>query len=200
MDNNTIANNYLQWFSTQYDSLKKKYYAFCKEKLYNWDEDIFSETYLKIYDKILKSGLDDATEKGFDKYTFKSFKQNIKREKQYCRTKDRDLNVDNDTINDLYEDYYNEHNDSSSRKLKKDLWIDFVTLYIMTKVDDNFDSEHSYLFRTKYLCNLTYKQLARITNIKGCRMKVLEVKNWVKENITKNEINKAFQLMYKDIL
>ena len=198
--NAKIADRYLQWVAKNWDSLRKKYFTFCKEKAYNWSDDIFSDTYMKIYEKILKSGINDETESGFDNYTFKSFKQNLQREEQYCRVAKRDSNIDSEQINTLYEDYYNNNNDSSLKKVKTDLYTDFATLYIIAKVDDAFDAEHSYLFRTKHLCNLTYKQLAKLTKIKGCRQKVVDVKNWVKENVTKKEINDAFNKMYGKIL
>ena len=70
----------------------------------------------------------------------------------------------------------------------------------MSKVEDNFDQEHFYLFRIKTLGNLTYKQLQQKTNIKGARQKVIDVKNFLKNNVTKEEINDAFQQMYSDLL
>lgn len=200
MGNKSVADAYLQWVSTNWDSLRKKYFTFCKEKNYSWSDDIFSDTYLKIYEKILKSGINDNTGEGFDNYTFKSFKQNLQREGQYCRVAKRDANIDSDSLNSLYENYYNSHNDSSIEKVKKDLYTDFATLYIISRVDDAFDAEHSYLFRIKHLCNLTYKQLAQQTKIKGARQKTVNVKNWIKENITKSEIDDAFQKIYGDLL
>jgi hypothetical protein len=47
---------------------------------------------------------------------------------------------------------------------------------------------------------MTYKKLAEKTKMKGVRQKVVEVKNWLKENLTKDEINNAFYLMYGDLL
>lgn len=200
MKDATTANRYLQWIADNWDSLRKKYWKFCQEKNYDWSDDIFSDTYLKVYDKIQKSGLNDSTDDGFDNYTFRSFKQNLQREGQYCRVSKRDMNIDSESINDLYEDYYNAHNDTSLQKIKKDLYIDFATLYIMSRVDDEFDDEHSYLFRTKHLCNLTYKELAKTTKIKGARQKVIDVKNWVKENVTKDEINAAYLALYGNLV
>lgn len=198
--NKVIADNYLKWFSLNYTPLKNKYRKYCIENHYEWDEDIFSDTYLRIYEKILRNGLKDNSETGFNNYTFKSFKQNLQREKQYCRNSKRDANIDSESLHSLYEEYYNSHNNSSQQKLKNDLYIDFATLYIMHKVDENFDYEHSYLFRTKHLCNLTYKELAQMSNIKGVRQKVLTVKNWVKDNVTKDELQEAFQRIYGDLL
>ena len=133
-------------------------------------------------------------------YTFKSFKQNLQREKQYCRVAKRDYNVTSDEVNQLYEDKYNKDNDSSLIKLKNDLYIDFATLYIMQRVEQEFDGEHFLLFRLKTLCNLTYKQLQDKTRLRGVRQKFLTVKNWVKSNVSKQEVNDAFYQMYGDLL
>lgn len=193
---------FLKHINDNYTLLKNKYRRFCKEKDYEWDEDIYSDTIIKCYEAIERKGkLDDATEQGIENYFFRSFKQNIQREKQYCRNAKRDLNVKNDDINALYEEYYNANNSSSENKIKSDLWKDFAVLYIMHIVEDNFDNEHTYLFKLKTLIpNMTYKTLQKKTNIKSSRQKVVTVKNWVKENISKDDVNKAFQRMYGNLL
>ena len=193
---------FLKHINDNYTLLKNKYRRFCKEKDYEWDEDIYSDTIIKCYEAIERKGkLDDATEQGIENYFFRSFKQNIHREKQYCRNAKRDLNVKNDDINALYEEYYNANNSSSENKIKSDLWKDFAVLYIMHIVEDNFDNEHTYLFKLKTLIpNMTYKTLQKKTNIKSSRQKVVTVKNWVKENISKDDVNKAFQRMYGNLL
>ena len=47
---------------------------------------------------------------------------------------------------------------------------------------------------------MTYKKLSEKTKIKGVRQKVVDVKHWLKENLTKEEINNAFYTMYGDLL
>lgn len=191
---------FIDYINDHYCELKNKYWKFCQEKQYTWDEDIFSDTILKCYDTIAKKGLKDKTAYGIESYFFKSFKNNTLLEPIYSRNKKRDYNINSDNINDIYEKYYNKTNDSSKVKLFKDLFVDFATLYIMTKVEENFDSEHFYLFRIKTLGNLTFKQLAEQTKIKASRLKTIEVQRWVKENITKEEIRKAYFDMFGDLL
>ena len=196
-----IARRFINHISRNYEYLKNKYRKFCQEKQYQWDEDIFSDTILKCYDAInRKGGLNDDTPQGFEDYFFRSVKQNIQRERQYCRVAKRDMNITSDVVNDLYENYYNSHFDSSTEKLKKDLYVDFATLYIMAKVEENFDNEHFHLFKLKMLLNLTYKQLQEKTQIKGARQKVLEVRNWLRENIKKEDIQEQFTSIYGELL
>ena len=68
MTNKEIADKYLIWFSSKYDHLKNKYRRFCTEKQYDWDDDIFSDTYVKIYDAIERNGLSDYSDAGFELY------------------------------------------------------------------------------------------------------------------------------------
>ena len=193
---------FINYINDNYKTLKNKYRRFCKEKDYQWDEDIFSDTILSCYTAIeRKGGLDDTTNQGIENYFFRSFKQNIQREKQYCRVAKRDLNYNSDNINDIYEIWYNENNSPARVKLLNDLYKDFATLYILTKVEDNFDAEHFLLFRLKYLIpNMTYKKLQEKTQAKKCRQKVIEVRDWVRANISKDDIKKVFNKMYSDLI
>ena len=200
MSNEELGMKYLHWIASQYDYLKNKYRKFCSEKRYDWDEDLFSDTYLKVYEKIAKSGIDDSTEKGFADYTFKAFKTNIQREKQYCRNSKRDLNL-TDEVETLYEQWYNDNKDDVKAKIVNDLYQDFAILYLMSRVEDEFDAEHFYLFRLKYLVpSMTYKRLAEVTKIRGARQKVVTVKRWLQDNVSKDEVDRVFWSMYGNLL
>lgn len=192
---------FINHIDKNYVILKNKYFKFCQEKQYDWDEDIFSDTILKCYDCIKKKGgLTDKTEQGIENYFFRAFKNNIMNERRYCRNKKRDLNINSDTINDVYEEFYNKTQSPAIQKIMSDLYMDFATLYIMYRVEEEFDAEHFYLFRIKTLSNLTFKQLAEQTKIKASRRKVIDVMHWVKANITKDEIKKVFYDIYGDII
>ena len=195
MNNDEQAKKYLKWINNNYDAQKKKLMAFCNDKRYKWDEDVFCETYLKIYDRIIRNGIKDDSESGFDGYTFMSFKQNLIREQQYSRNAKRDRNVTN--LATLNEEFQNTKL-TQEEKLYSDLKKDFFTLYLMKKVEDNFSPEHFYLFRLKTFSDITYSELAKKTGIKGARQKVTDVKNWLRENVTKAEIDKAFDAFYSD--
>ena len=191
---------FLLHINNNYERLRGRYMKFCHEKLYQFDEDIFSDTIVKCYDTIKRKGrLDDNTPDGIENYFFKSFKINLQREKQYSRNAKRDLNL-TDSLESIYEDYYNDSNITPTEKIRNDSWKDFATLYIMMTVEQQFDYEHFHLFQLKMLCNLTYRELAQKTNSKGVRNKVLAVKQWVKDNISKEEIKRAFDEQYGKML
>ena len=199
--NMSDQDKFMHYINDNYNYLKFKYINFCREHNYVFDEDIFSDTILKCYEAINKKGkLEDTTDQGIQNYFFISFKMNLKREGQYARNQKRDRNVDSDSINDLYESWYNDNNVSAMEKIKSDLFKDFSVLYIMTVVEDNFDTEHFYLFKLKTLGNLTYKQLQDKTKIKASRQKVINVKNWLKDNVTKDDIKSAFNAMYGNLM
>ena len=193
---------FLNYINDHYTLLKNKYRKFCIEKQYDWNEDVFSDTILNCYNAITKKGqLNDTTAQGIENYFFRSFKQNIQREKQYCRVSKRDLNYTSDSLNIAYENWYNETKDSAINKIRTDLYKDFATLYIMHRVEGTFDAEHFRLFNLKTMIpNMTYKKLQEKTHCTGCRQKVVNVKNWVKDNVTKKEITDAFQRIYGNLL
>jgi hypothetical protein len=192
------ADKFLKWINDNYQFQKDKLQAFCNDKKYEFDDDIFSDTYLKIYEKILKYGIIDDTEKGFDNYFFIAFKVNTLREKQYARNQKRDGNVIN--LTGAYEKHKNSELTEQER-LKSDLYKDLATLYLLHKAEQNFDQESFNLFKQKvFEKGLTYKQLQNRTGIKGCRQKVVTIKNWLKDNVKQSEVKEEFDNIYGDLL
>lgn len=190
----TDAIIFINYINDHYDEIYNSFLAFCNNKNYKFDEDIFQDTIIKCYKLIDKQGyLKDKSEKGIKNYFFMSFKQNLQRETQYARNQKRDGNVVN--LNDANERFQNSKL-TQEEKLKNDLRKDFFTLYLMKKVEDNFDAEHFYLFRLKTFTNMTYAKLSEHTGIKGCRQKVVDCKNWLKNNVSREEIEKVFEETY----
>lgn len=197
MDNERQANKFLQWVNDNYDNLKQHHQAYCLNTKQKWNEDIFADTYLKIYEKILKDGIKDDSPRGMECYMFMAFKTNTKRESQYARNAKKDENNANLPI--LQETYLNSQL-TEREKLLQDLKKDYSCLYILTKVDEHFDAETNRLFKMKVFDrNMTYKKLYEKTGIKGVRQKIVDVKNWIKSNITKEEIDKSFNTKYSDL-
>lgn len=190
----TDAIIFINYINDHYDEIYNSFLAFCNNKNYKFDEDIFQDTIIKCYKLIDKQGyLKDKSEKGIKNYFFMSFKQNLQRETQYARNQKRDGNVVN--LNDANERFQNSKL-TQEEKLKNDLRKDFFTLYLMKKVEENFDAEHFYLFRLKTFTNMTYAKLSEHTGIKGCRQKVVDCKNWLKNNVSREEIEKVFEETY----
>lgn len=192
---------FLNFINQNYVDLKNKYWKFCQENFYDWDEDVYSDTIIRCYNIIERNGLKDKSPYGIESYFFKAFVNNIRNEKNYSRIKKRDFNITSDNINDIYEAWYNKTQDSSKVKLVNDLFKDFAILYIMTRVEANFDAEHFYLYRLKSLVpDMTFKRLAETTKIKASRLKTIEVQRWVKDNIKKEDVRTAFFQIYGDLI
>lgn len=199
----TDAELFLNHINENYTKLKWKYYRFCIENHLSWDEDIYSDTILKCYETIEKKGkMQNNTPYGIESYFFLAFKNNIRNEQRYCRSRLRDKNISSDNINDLYEEFYNKSNDTATVKIQNDLFKDYAILYIMLKVEEHFDQEHFYLYRIKTLTKgMTFKKLQdQCKNIKSTRKKVIEVQNWLKGNVTKEEIRKSFFEEFGDLI
>ncbi len=193
---------FIKHVNDNYQTLYLKFKKYCKDNQLNFTDDIFQDTILKCFESIERKGkLNDSTPYGIESYFFISLKQNIKREAQYARNVKRDCNVTSDNINDIYEEFLAKHCDSSRVKLIGDLYKDFAVLYILHRVEEQFDEESSYLFRLKYLIReMTYKKLQQITNSTRTRQKVVNVKMWLREHITTEEVKEAFMDVYGDIL
>lgn len=201
MSNSELAEKYLMLINDNYTLLKSKMRKFCKEKDYEFDEDIFSDSYLKVYEKILKNGLNDPSEQGMLDYTFIAFKLNTKREKQYKRVASRDYNISSDEIDSLYEEWANEHQDTAVNKVKSDLWKDFAAKEIITELEKEFGADKARLFASKYLVKgNTYKKLAEKYDRKGIRNEIVEMKRWLQENLSKEDVRKRFYNEYDEIL
>ena len=188
-----IAMRYLTYVGTNYKNLMKRMKAFCSDKGYIWDEDVLADTFLKVHDRISKKGIEDSSDDGFENYTFMAFRQNVKREALYARVKKR---CETEDVHILYERYFNSTKTSSTEKIQGDLFKDFSLIYILMKVEENFDEDHFYLFKLKHLCGMTYKELSEKTKIPNARKKVLTVMHWLKKNVTKDEIAKRFDETY----
>ena len=192
---------FLKHIGDNYADVQLKLKMLCGRNKQRYDEDAFHEAIIRCHTAITKKGkLNDSTPYGIESYLIKSYFNYIKEEARSCKVSKRDSNITSDNIDQVYENWYNANKQTSRIKLVNDLYIDYATLYVMHKVELNFDNEHFYLFRLKTLCEMTYKQLCEKTGIQGCRQKVIDVKNWVKENISKDEINEAFHLKYGELL
>lgn len=197
MENKQLADKFLQWVNDNYDNLKQHHQAYCLNTKQKWNEDIFSDTYIKIYEKILKDGIKDDSPRGMECYFFMAFKTNTKRENQYARNAKKDSNIQN--LSELQEMYLNSKL-TDKEKLKSDLFKDFSCIYLLKKIEQNFPQSDYHLFKLKLFENLTYKQLTEKTGEKGVRQRIVDIKNFLKESVSKEEIKKAFDKEFGDLI
>lgn len=156
------AKEFLELSGRLYTTNKEKW----KKMVDGFDEDVYNDTILKVYDSILK-GAD--TQGDLNGYWFKSFKNNLNRNKDYSHKKKRD---DTDVIELLKDKEYEENN---------------VNLYystisdILLKLKHKFDRKTFEVFRMYLLCDMSYEQLNSITGLCDCKERISKVKKWINE-------------------
>lgn len=192
---------FISHIGTHYNEIEEKLKMLSGRNKQPYDKDAFQESIVKCYTYIKKKvKMKDTSPYGIESYLIRTYLNYIKEIKRSAQTAKRDFNYNSDNIGEIYERYYNSNNDTAKVKIASDLFKDFSILYIMTQVEDNFDQESFYLYRLKTLSNLTYQQIAQKTQNKGSRQKILEVKEWVKNNIFKDDVRKAFNIIYSDLI
>lgn len=187
------ARKFLEYADRHYGEYKLKWKKYVTDSNLDFDEDVFSDTILKVYDYIIQNGIKDDSDEGLANYWFKSFVMNIKREKMYSRNQKRDFNVDASEELDTRDDGTEE----LMLKLRQQTYSDYAIIYILKEVESNFDSLTFYCFRLYFILpKMTYERLRSITNVKDCKRRVVQAKKWVKENIKKEEIMIKFNEWY----
>lgn len=194
IDNNSEqAKRFLKFANEHYEDYKKKWAKYLYDKQVDFDEDVFSDTILKVYDYIEKNGINDTTDSGLANYWFKAFNTNIKREKQYSRNVNRDKNVD--ATEELDKEINGE--DELKLKIRSQVFDDWLIVYILRLVEDNFDSISFHCFRLYYILDkMTYSKLREITKVPDSKKRVVTIKNWLKEKLTKKQLEKEFLKYY----
>ena len=183
------AELFLDYVNDHYNEIISKLKILCGQRRQRFDEDTYHESILRCHKAIEKKG------------KIRSYFNLVIEIKRSCSHRKKDLNYNSDNIGGLYEDYYNSNFTDARQKVISDMFKDFSTLYIIMLVEKNFDQEHLYLFKMKELCkDMTYKKLAEKTQMKAVRQKVVTVKNWLKENVTKEMIKEEFFSIYGDLI
>ena len=160
------AKEFLELSGKLYTTNKNKW----KTMVDGFDEDIYNDTIIKVYESILK-GAD--TQGDLVGYWFKSFKNNLNRNKDYSHKKNKD---DVDVYDVLKDKEYEENN---------------VNLYystisdILLKVKHKFDRKTFEVFRMYLLCDMSYEQLNQVTGMADCKERISRVRkfiNGIKDN------------------
>lgn len=160
------AKEFLELSGKLYTTNKNKW----KTMVDGFDEDIYNDTIIKVYESILK-GAD--TQGDLVGYWFKSFKNNLNRNKDYSHKKNKD---DVDVYDVLKDKEYEENN---------------VNLYystisdILLKVKHQFNKKTFEVFRMYLLCDMSYDKLNELTGMSDCKERITKVRkfiNGIKDN------------------
>ena len=174
---------------SQYEMKWRKYFS---EIGLAFDVDILSDTVLKCYETISRLGCRDGQKESMN-YLFKAFKQNSIRELQYARNKYREIVDDVEILGDQFEDI------SSDYKITKDLWIEFQFNYVLKEVEMSWDKNSFYLFKLKYVLELSDTEITKKTKNPNWKKDLKEINKWLKQAINKKDIENEFAIKYPEI-
>lgn len=153
------AREFLELSGRLYDANKNKW----KKMVDGFNEDVYNDTILKVYDSILKG---EDIEGDLVGYWFKSFKTNIKRYKDYSYEKNKDTKDVLDYLKGKEAEenrvnvYYSEISD------------------ILLKVKQKFDRKTFEIFRMYLLCNVSYERLDELTGLDS-KERISKVRRWL---------------------
>lgn len=151
------AKEFLDLAGKLYEQNKRKWSNIVED----FDEDVYSDTIIKVYDSILK-GAD--TEGDLQGYWFKSFKNNIiKKQSKDVETVDAEKTLKEKEEENNINIYYSTISD------------------ILLKVKHKFGRKTFEVFRMYLLCNMSYERLDELTGLDS-KERISKVRKWLNGN------------------
>lgn len=203
-ENQQLADDFLRYIAESglYDEYRRKFVSSG-----HWDEDVYQETVLRVYQAILYNGMDGKIKVSME--TSKEERHEIFRNKFFiaCKrnntvglTSDRyrARRSDNDVLHLLKDEAF----ESADEKARRDLYEDFKILKTLEYVEENFSDVDIHLFKIYYLVpGTTYKKLQEMTKLKDARTRVVEINRMLRKNkeLLEKKIAEEFNEKYGDI-
>ena len=203
-ENEWLANDFMQYIAVSgiYEDFIKKFVNSS-----HWDEDIYQETILRVYNAILYNGCNSPVR--VTKGTPDEERHEIWRNKFFIACKQNNtVGITSDKYrmrrsdNDVFHILKDEEYSTAERKVAIDLWNDFKVLKTLEYVEDNFSDIDSHLFKMYYMLpQMTYRQLQQISGMKDARTRVVAINRHLRENreLIESEIKKKFNNEYGNL-
>ena len=153
-------NEFLEYAGTKYNENKKKWSTRLKKEGLSFNDDIYQDTILHIYDHLCKQDYTDD----IDAYWYQSFLNNIRREKEYAYNDKRDDEID-------------------PIEYLKDTPVEERGI-LLSDIEDGIKSLNDidrHLFFIYYLTDITYKELEDLTNIKDMKYRIKKIRGTIKK-------------------
>ena len=161
------ADEFLKRSAKVYTINRENWTKQLKKKGYEFSEDIYNDSIIKVYDAIIKK----EVEGDYMGYWYTTFFNNTKRDLKYAYH-------NTDKTIDVF-DYLDEKIDEQSEKI---LYNELIST-ILFKVRNKFSRKEFELFRVYLLCNISYDTLAELTGIKTAKEKIMKIKKYINETI-----------------
>ena len=190
-DNQADADLFMETIGKNYEALKVGCRANQLKSNKPWSEDAFQDTVVLCYETIQRRGIRDKSDQGIRNYFFNAFRMNVLHESVLPYNSRK---VDDEELVNNY-DPLDERD--GERKLKEQLFNDFAVVRILELAEANCDPLSFYCYRLKFLMDkMPYQRLVNITKIKSAKARVKSVVEWIKENVTEEELRKEFEEKY----
>lgn len=198
------ASRFLEYVAENYGYLVGHLKAFCLNQHYPWSQDIFHDTILKCHRAIQGKGrLNDPTEKGMENYLFISYKLNSMRSRQYSSVTKRE-ELGKKAFLKAWYDFVADAT-GTEEKVADDMFVDFAAVYLSGRAErealggGDLSPEEFNLWRMKtFIPRMTYSDLKEKTGARGIRGKVTKVRRWLKDHVSREEVDAAFSDMFNE--
>lgn len=174
------------YISTNYTQLV----CYCKK--YNIQEDLLNDAFLKIHDRIKRSGFTESYFQTYVKTTINNLRKNEQKKwnnKFFVDIEDEDF--ENTVENTLLD---NDEDEKATQAYREDVMYFSMMLFKYIMNVKKYDEEWQFIFRSYYLMSgrMTYSKLTAMTgfNKNKCTFVIQTIKkdiknnfiNWLKEN------------------
>ena len=90
--------------------------------------------------------------------------------------------------------------DDSDDKLRNELYASFAVHYLHDAAERAFEDRPMsfYCWRLKHIADMTHREVAATTGIRSSDRLTREVDRWLRRNVTKKEVDEAFQRKYPE--
>lgn len=174
------AREFLNLTAKYYEQYKEKWEHLLKSIGLSFDEDVYNDTIIKVYDRMMNDPDDiSTTEDEVIAYWYQSFVTNIKRNRHYaCNSKVEDADVI-----DLLKD--------------KEYIVDATHLYyptirmLLDKIKDEFGEESFHLFKMYYLTEYTYDEINDIVGY-NAKPRINRMRKWLISTISVSKENQGY--------
>ena len=190
-ENQADADLFMETIGKNYEALKVGCRANQLKSNKPWSEDAFQDTVVLCYETIQRRGIRDKSDQGIRNYFFNAFRMNVLHEAVLPYNSRK---VDDEELVNNY-DPLDERD--GEHKVKEQLFNDFAVVRILELAEANCDPLSFYCYRLKFLMDkMPYQRLVTITKIKSAKARVKSVIEWIKENVTEEELRKEFEEKY----
>lgn len=164
------AREFLDISAKYYNEFKGKWTSLLHHIGLSFDDDIYNDTIIRVYDKLMNEEDLDKTEDEVIAYWCKAFINNVKRDKKYSRNRKVE---DVDVIELLktkeceVEGYHLYH----------------ITIkYLLEVIKREFADDYFQLFKFYYLTNFTIEDISEVVDY-NVKQRIMKMKNYLRDNV-----------------